>query len=173
VWENDAPQGEVTVGPLPSGLLEPLRSALYEAAFWRGAAPPDLSFDAILSDPHLALYIDDWGRAGDTAVVARDSTGAIGGAAWFRFFAETSHGYGFVNDATPEVSIGVQQLWRGLGVGTRLLEALHAGAKAAAIPRLSLSVEPDNPALHLYRRMGYAELTRDSGAMTMLIELDH
>jgi GNAT superfamily N-acetyltransferase len=173
VWENEAPQGEVTIGALPSGLIEPLQYANYEAAFWRIAASPRPSLDASLSDPHLAVYIEDWGRSGDAAVVARDATGAIGGAAWFRFFTEARHGYGFINDTTPEVSIGVQQLWRGLGVGTRLLEALHADARASAIPRLSLGVEHDNPALRLYRRLGYAELTRDTGAVTMVIELEH
>jgi hypothetical protein len=44
----------------------------------------------------------------------------VGGAAWFRFFTSARHGYGFVTAAIPEVTIGVQELWRRIGVGTRL-----------------------------------------------------
>jgi ribosomal protein S18 acetylase RimI-like enzyme len=167
---GEPPTGSVAVGRLSSPSVDPLRHALYEAAFWREGPRPPL--DEVLSHPRVAVYIEGWGRSGDTAVVARDSTGAIGGAAWFRFFTEASHGYGFINDAVPEVTIGLDELWRGLGIGTRLITALHTEARASGIARLSLSVEHDNRALRLYQRLGYGELTRDNGAVTMLAELE-
>jgi ribosomal protein S18 acetylase RimI-like enzyme len=66
----------------------------------------------------------------------------------------------------------VAKPWRGLGVGTRLLSALHNEARASGIARLSLSVETANRALRLYQRVGYRELTRDNDAATMVVELE-
>jgi ribosomal protein S18 acetylase RimI-like enzyme len=85
----------------------------------------------------------------------------VGGAAWFRFTA-----------AIPEVTIGVQELWRGIGVGTRLLTELHAAARRAGITQLSLSVEHDNRALFLYERLGYVVHLRDGGAATLVVQLE-
>ena len=169
VWDHQPPRGDVAIERHSPFSVEPLRHALYEAAYWRGDPRPSL-YDG-LSDPHLAVYIEDWGRQGDAAVMARDSTAAIGGAAWFRLFTEARHGYGFINDAIPEVGIGVAELWRGLGIGTRLLTALHAEAQECGITRLSLSVEHDNPARQLYKRLGYTQVSAASGSVTMLLEL--
>ena len=44
-------------------------------------------------------------------------------------------------------------------------------AREAGFPRLSLSVDAGNPALHLYERLGYRELTRDEDGVRMLLEL--
>jgi GNAT superfamily N-acetyltransferase len=50
------------------------------------------------------------------------------GAAWWRLFTAEDPGYGFVDEATPQVSIGVLPEARGRGVGERLLRALIAEA---------------------------------------------
>ena len=39
------------------------------------------------------------------------------------------------------------------------------------LPGLSLSVELDNPAVHLYRRLGFEHVGVDGGAETMLLRL--
>lgn len=51
--------------------------------------------------------------------------------------------------------------FRGRGIGTRMLEATHARARALGRPRVSLiCFEPNAGALRLYRRHGYRELDR-------------
>ena len=169
-WASTGPGGAVTIHRLSPGSVNPLRHALYEAAFWRGGSRPGL--EAALATSHLAVYLNEWGRPGDAAVVACDPSGAIGGAAWFRLFTDNAHGYGFVDRTVPEVSIGVHEDWRGLGIGTRLLQELHAEARRSAILQLSLSVERDNPAHRFYERFGYREQTRTGGAVTMVITLE-
>lgn len=51
------------------------------------------------------------------------------------------------------------------------MNELAASARAAGFTRLSLSVDAANPALRLYERLEYRELTRDDGGVRMLLEL--
>ena len=55
------------------------------------------------------------------------------------------------------VDIALTPDWRGLGVGGAILGALKATAEAAG-KRLNLFVERYNPALNLYRRLGFIEI---------------
>ena len=93
------------------------------------------------------------------------------GAAWVRFLSESDPGYGFVDAATPELSMGVVQAWRGRGVGSRLLDALIAVAREKGLASLSLSVEPDNYARRLYERVGFRQVDESSGSLTMILRL--
>ena len=133
------------------------------------AEPPTV--EHVQSDPGIAPYLADWGRPGDAGVVA-EADGEPVGAAWFRCFANDHPGYGFVDAATPEISIGVEASWRGRGVGRALLGALVATARADGHRALSLSVDRRNtPALALYRSIGFAEVGGSAENPTMLLRL--
>ena len=148
-----------------------LAAMLREASYWHPDRPgPPL--DVVLADPAIAHYIDGWPRPGDGGVVAVDDDGAPVGAAWWRTFPADDPAFGFVDESTPEIAIGVEQSSRGQGVGTALLQALHDSARAAGLARLSLSVERDNPAKKLYERMGYVTVGGHEGAPTMLVDLE-
>ena len=153
------------VRPAAPGDLPFLISMLYEAACWRpGARPPA---DVVLTNPDIARYLRDWGRAGDLGVIAEENSTPVG-AAWIRRYDDADRGYGFVAADVPELTIGVAPAARGRGVGTRLLAEIAAEATSRAI---SLSVESDNPAVRLYERAGYVPVAKDEGAWTMLLEL--
>ena len=51
------------------------------------------------------------------------------------------------------------------------MEALAETSRAEGVPALSLSVERDNPARHLYTKLGYETLTEDDGGLRMLLTL--
>jgi RimJ/RimL family protein N-acetyltransferase len=69
----------------------------------------------------------------------------------------------------PEVTIGVETSYRGRGIGGQLLIALADLAHEHGFQRLSLSVEPDNPARALYERVGYRQVGLDEdGGIVML-----
>jgi len=93
---------------------------------------------------NYALSTED-GKGG-FVVTARSSTGSIVGAV-------------VVNDTgmsgyIPEnilVYIAVDRSQRGLGVGKKLMKATMDNAKGA----IALHVEPDNPARHLYAKVGF------------------
>jgi GNAT superfamily N-acetyltransferase len=99
------------------------------------------------------------------------AAGRPGGAAWWRFFSEQDRGYGFVDEATPEVSIAVVAEARSHGFGTRLLEALIEDARRGGLPALSLSVESDNPAVAMYQRLGFVTVGRVDDSVTMVLRL--
>jgi len=138
------------------------------AAFWDADDTSGLEQE-LMRSPDLAHYIAGWPLPGDVGVVAGADQPV--GAAWFRFFTADDPGYGFVDPAIPEVAIAVRSPWRGHGVGARLLTALITAADEAGVPALSLSVELDNRARHLYERFNFAPVEESEGAVTMLLRL--
>ena len=60
---------------------------------------------------------------------------------------------------------------RGEGIGTELMEAIHARAREAGISRISLAVDHDKAARHLYERLGYIALAESEDDDRMVLEL--
>lgn len=122
----------------------------------------------VAANPALSHYVDGWPAPGDLGVVATDEAGRVLGAAWLRRFSAADPSYGYLDDETPELSIGVEPRSRGRGVGAHLCERLLAAAAAAGIRQVCLSVEKANPAVRLYRRLGFAQVRDDGDAITMV-----
>jgi ribosomal protein S18 acetylase RimI-like enzyme len=141
-----------------------LQSVLGIAFNWRNEAG-GLTVEEILAKPAIAHYISGWPRHGDLGVIAEDRQPI--GAAWWRLLPEDDPGYGFIDAATPEISIGIVPEHRGQGIGTALLDALIAKATDLRLPALSLSVDPDNPAIRLYQRIGFEVTGGVGGSLTM------
>ncbi len=139
-----------------------LRSMLTHAYHWRVAGFED--------EIPLSRYTENWGRSGDLALIAIEGGHPIG-AAWLRRFTVASPGYGFVDAATPELTIAVVPSRRRHGVGQELLDELLAKAKAEEYPGVSLSVEHDSPAVGFYERNGFERVGESHGALTMLRHL--
>lgn len=165
------PAGAVSIVRATTADEPALRVALYEALCWRETSSRR-PIDDVFADPAVCAYVAEWGRPGDVGFVAEDAFGRRGGAAWYRLFTTLRHGYGFVSPDVPEVSMGLQRSWRGLGLGRRLLESLHAVALDVGVPRLSLSVEVANRrAIGLYERFGYVPGGLVGTARTMEVQL--
>ncbi|MFD2444610.1 GNAT family N-acetyltransferase [Bacillus sp. CGMCC 1.16607] len=125
----------------------------------------------ILDDPKIQCYVKSWGRKGDLSFIAVDSKNTPIGAIWIRLFKEENKTYGFVNENTPILSMAVLSNYRGKGVGTLLLESLIKEAKLKGITAISLSVDPNNPALNLYTRFGFKKVGIDGTSWDMVSEL--
>jgi len=141
------------------------------------ALAEDRTLAEIRADPDLARYVTGWGRAGDSGVRALDRRrGTCVGAAWLRLWTADDHGYGYIDDQTPELAIGVEAGYRGRGIGRRLIEELVA-TSAAPFAAVSLSVRRDNPALRLYRRIGFtpvagSDISNRAGPTSITMRLD-
>lgn len=122
---------------------------LYQAIFIpEGIEPPPRS---IINDPQIFAYIKDFGtQSGDLGAVA-ELNGQVIGAAWTRIIPA----FGHIDTDTPELAISILPEFRGYGIGTKLLEKLFVILRANGYLRTSLSVQKDNPAVRLYKRLGY------------------
>jgi ribosomal protein S18 acetylase RimI-like enzyme len=121
-----------------------LRDMLRHAYYWRSRD----------TDVPITRYVIGWGRRGDRSVVAIDDFHPVG-AAWYRIYTADAPGFGFVDEETPELTIGVVPARRGKGIGSSLLDALLERARAEGFARISLSVEKTSPAVHLYESRGF------------------
>jgi ribosomal protein S18 acetylase RimI-like enzyme len=165
----------VNLRPASAADLPLLTRMLALAADWRPDAVARHEAE-VVADAHLRRYVEGWPRAGDAGVVALDGSCRPLGATWFRFFTTAEPGYGFVDAATPEVSIAVEATSRGRGVGEALLRDLVRAARVRGVDALSLSVEPDNPARRLYEKVGFVAVPTEgpvdpSAGLTMRLDL--
>jgi len=149
--------------------LPAIQTALAWAIAWRsaelGAAPNQL-----IERTGHAYLLADWGREGDVAVVADTTAGPVG-AAWYRFWTDSTHSYGYVASDVPELGIGLDPGARGRGIGASLLRTLLKRAVTAGVARISLSVEGDNAAMRLYEAFGFTCAERIDDSWTMVKEL--
>jgi ribosomal protein S18 acetylase RimI-like enzyme len=139
---------------------------LGEAAVWH----PDKetpSADEVVTDPRYAMYIEGWPRPGDRGVIAEE-VGLLG-AAWYRTYTQVSHGYGFVAEDVPELSIAVIPSRRHEGIGRLLLAGLIEASEADGYTSLSLSVSTDNPARALYESVGFRPVGEPRGSSVTMI----
>ncbi len=118
------------------------------------------------TDVPIGRYVDGWGRPGDTALLAIEGGHRIG-AGWFRLFRAAAPGYGFVDDATPELTIVVVPSRQGQGIGQLLLAGLIERAQADAYRGLSVSVEKSHPEIAAYEAAGFEEVAENGHAVTM------
>ncbi len=146
-----------------------LYEMVYQAIFIpEGETPPPRR---VVQQPALRKYVEAFGRPGDLGFLAMaDETGQPVGAAWARLLTAEDRGYGFVDEATPELTIALLPDYRGRDLGTALLERLIAAA-GGRYPALSLSVWPANPAYRLYQRLGFEVVEEKGPAVTMVRRL--
>ncbi len=130
---------------------------LFEAAHMREEG--HTAVHAVKDRPDLALYVTGWKRVDDLGVIAIDTEKNLAvGAAWVRLLTGDDKGYAHVDDATPELAIGVHPAYRGQRVGSAMLAQLLQNAKAH-YPGVCLSTRANNtPAVRLYERMGFRKV---------------
>ncbi|MEV6097938.1 GNAT family N-acetyltransferase [Nocardia sp. NPDC051981] len=131
-----------------------LWAMLFEAshAHDRGLTSPE----QLMDQPNVARYVQDWGAAGDLGVVG-GTDGVLLGAAWLRRFTAENAAFGYVDDDTPELAIGVAPEGRGTGLGTKLMTSLLDAAREQ-YDAVSLSVRLENPARRLYERFAFVDV---------------
>lgn len=117
--------------------------------------------------PVLLKYFENFGRAGDIALVAVDEDLLVG-AIWARLFEKESGNYGFVDDDTPELGMAVVPSYRNRGIGGRLIVELSEKLLEKGYTAVSLSVNKANHAINLYKRSGFKIFSEDENALTML-----
>jgi ribosomal protein S18 acetylase RimI-like enzyme len=146
-----------------------LWEALYHAIYVPPSEPmPPMQ---IVRQPELSRYVVGWMSHPDDFGFKVEKDGFFAGAAWVRRWSANEHGYGFIDQETPELSISVLPAYRGCGLGTMLLRNLLSVAELR-FQSISLSVSQSNPARRLYEREGFQSIGvyDDEGTIIMLRE---
>lgn len=145
--------------PDESPLLEDF---LYEAIYIpEGMAPPPRS---ILDTPKLQVYISGFGtQIHDKAMVA-EVDGKVVGAIWVRIMND----YGHIDNDTPSLAISLFQEYRGLGIGTALMQKMLDQLKEDGYHQVSLSVQKDNYAVRLYQKTGFETVSENEEEYIMI-----
>lgn len=143
-----------------------LEDFLYEAIFIpKGVEKPSRD---IINEPELQIYIKDFGtKRGDFCLVA-EVENKIVGAAWSRIIND----YGHIDNETPSLSISLYNEYRGLGIGTELMNQLLDLLKTKGFKQSSLSVQKANYAFKMYRKLGFEIVRENDEEYVMAIKLD-
>ncbi|WP_312433577.1 GNAT family N-acetyltransferase [Lacrimispora sp.] len=126
-----------------------LADFLYEAIFQRD--DNNLLPRAIIEEPSLHAYIENFGRMKDDYCLCAEVNKIIAGAVWVR----NINGFGSIGDDIPEFSISLYKKYRGYGIGTELMKQMLRLLKSKGYKKASLAVQKDNYALHMYQKAGF------------------
>lgn len=113
------------------------------------------SIQSVKENAALVKYVRDWGRETDLGCIALDAASKQPiGAAWIRLLLDDEKTISYIDDDTPELAIAVSPTYLAHGVGTLLLTSVLASARKH-YTAVVLSVRANNPARHLYERVGF------------------
>ncbi len=133
--------------------------------------------DAAKQNPDLQKYVQEWGRETDVGVLAlHPLTHDPLGAAWMRVLVEEKKMSPLIPEGIPELAIALLPDYIGQGIGTQLLQHVLEAARKVH-PAVMLSVRQNNPARHLYERVGFKVIDTavnrvGSESFVMLIQFD-
>jgi ribosomal protein S18 acetylase RimI-like enzyme len=116
-------------------------------------AGTDADIESAQRDPNLRCYVDDYGRPGDTGVIAAID-GVSVGAAWVRLSPGEEQPSKVWTSEIPELAIATLPDRRGAGIGSVLMTALVEAARDR-YPAIVLTVREGNAAVRLYERFGF------------------
>ncbi|MCM1156524.1 MAG: GNAT family N-acetyltransferase [Roseburia sp.] len=145
-----------------------LKDFLYEAIY----LPDDAAVPSadILEKPEMAVYIKDFGRTDDLCLLA-EVDGRPLGAIWSRILSGDVKGYGNIGPDVPELAFAVKKDFRRHGIGTKLIKEMLEFLKENGYERVSLSVNKDNYAYHIYRKLGFQVVKVGEEDYLMVLEL--
>jgi len=142
---------------------------LFEAFFWNPQQTRP-EFELFWVEPEFKKLLANWGKPGDRSLIAEKDHLPVG-AAWYRFWTEENHSYGFISDRIPELGIAVDKAFRSQGIGRVLLRELIKLAKNEELEAVSLSVDPNNYALILYKSEGFEKFGESGTSWTLICYL--
>lgn len=90
--------------------------------------------------------------------------GKVVGAIWVRIMND----YGHIDNDTPSLAISLFQEYRGLGIGTALMQKMLEQLKEDGYRQVSLSVQKDNYAVRLYQKTGFEIVSENEEEYIMI-----
>lgn len=143
-----------------------LEEFLYLAVYQ--SAPEQPIPRSVVREPRVYNYIEGFGsRLHDRGLVA-EADGVVVGAAWARVLGGEPAGYGYVDDATPELAISLRPEYRNRGIGTRMMRSLIGLLTECGYAQTSLSVDKANYATRMYENLGFVVVAENDEDKLMI-----
>lgn len=138
---------------------------LYEAIYQGNET--ELVPKSIIEKPELQVYIANFNEKADDYCICAELQEKIVGAVWVR----NINGYGSVDDYTIELAISLYKEYRRYGIGTALMEAMHAHLRRKHYKKVSLAVQKLNYAFHMYEKLGFYVIDENEEEYIMVCDL--
>ena len=145
-----------------------LKEFTYHAIFIRDGEPPAPL--TVLDDPHIKVFYENFGKSDDNAIAAFINGEPVG-AVWTRIIDGEVKGFGNIDSTTPEFGISLLKEYRGLGIGTKLMQAMLELLRQKGYKRTSLAVQKDNYAVKMYQNVGLVIIEELDEEYLMVCEL--
>lgn len=142
-----------------------LEKFLYEAIFVPEGM--DAPTESIFKQPELQVYVADFGKKKDDIGLVAEVDAKVVGAVWVRIMND----YGHIDDATPSFAISVYKEYRGIGIGTALMEKMLCVLKERGYQQASLAVQKANYAVGMYKKTGFEIVDENEEEYIMVCHL--
>ncbi|MCR5192518.1 MAG: GNAT family N-acetyltransferase [Bacteroidales bacterium] len=143
-----------------------LDNFLYEAIFIPDGvdAPPK----SIIENEELQVYVRNFGKLPDDRCLVAECDGMVVGAVWTRVMND----YGHIADGVPSLAMSLYKEYRNKGIGTKLLEQMLRLLRKEGYQQVSLSVQKENYAVRMYRKVGFEVLKETEEEYIMVCSLN-
>lgn len=161
---EDGKEMNYTIREMKSYEYKVLKDFLYEAIY----IPEGVDFPqkTIIEQPELQIYISEFGNKDDNALVA-EVDGKIVGAVWTRIMND----YGHIDNDTPSFAISLYKEYRGLGIGTDMMNQMLTLLKNKGYKQASLAVQQANYAVKMYQKVGFEIIDKNEEEYIMRCSL--
>ena len=142
-----------------------LDNFLYEAIFIpKGTKKPPRE---IINNEELQVYVKDFGNYKDDNCIVAELNNRIVGACWTRIMND----YGHIDNETPSFAISLYEEYRGMGIGTNLMNCMLKLLKKKGYNRASLSVQKKNYAVKMYENVDFKVVSENEEEYIMICNL--
>ena len=146
-----------------------MEDIMYEAVYQPDPANPYPK--EVIYLPQVSIYWDNWGTEKDDFCLVAVEENKIAGAVWIRTFQGEAKGFGFIGEQTPELAIVLFEEYRNKGIGTQLMKRMIELLKTKGFQQVSLSISKGNPAIRLYKRLGFNVIDENEEDYIMALRL--
>lgn len=121
----------------------------------------------IINNKELQIYVKDFGTDKNDNCLVAEYDCKIVGACWTRIMND----YGHIDNDTPSFAISLYEEYRGKGIGTRLMKSMLKLLKDKGYKRTSLSVQKNNYAVEMYKKVGFRIIDENKEEYIMICDL--
>ncbi len=157
--------GKLQIRQIRTDEIPQLDDFLYEAIFIPDGVPAPPK--SIIENEDLQVYVGDFGKQPDDRCLVAECDGRVIGAVWTRVMND----YGHIADGIPSLAMSLYKEYRNKGIGTEMLKNLLQLLGKDGYRQVSLSVQKENYAVRMYRKVGFEVLKETDEEYIMVCNL--